>query len=142
MADKRKLTVVLAGDAKGLERVFGSAGKATRGFGSAVAKTAKIAAASFAAVGIGAVAVGKQAIDAASDLGDNAAEVRKWAQGSAKAFGQSQQQALEAAGTYGNLFQAFGVGRKESTKMSKSLVELAADLASFNNTSVDDALQA
>lgn len=95
----------------------------------------------------------KSAIGAASNLqesmskvdvvfGDSAQEIKDWAAGSAKAFGQSKQSALEAAGTYGNLFQAFGVGRKEATSMSKSLVELAADLASFNNTSVDDALLA
>lgn len=93
------------------------------------------------------------ALDAASALnesqskakvvfGESAADIERWASRSAEAFGQSTQQALEAAGTYGNLFQAFGVGREESARMSKSLVELAADLASFNNTPVDDALQA
>jgi hypothetical protein len=75
-------------------------------------------------------------------FGQSAAEITKWADTASDAFGQSKQQALEAAGTYGNLFQAFGVGQQEATKMSKSLVELAADLASFNNTSVDDALLA
>jgi len=75
-------------------------------------------------------------------FGDSAKEIEDWAETASDAFGQSKQQALEAAGTYGNLFQAFGVGREEATKMSKSLVELAADLASFNNTSVDDALLA
>ena len=73
-------------------------------------------------------------------FGDSAAEIIKWSESSAKAFGQSQNQALEAAGTYGNLFQAFGVGRDEAAKMSTSLTELAADLASFNNTSIDDAI--
>lgn len=93
------------------------------------------------------------AVRAASDLnesqtkaavvfGKSAGEIDKWASTASTAFGQSKQQALEAAGTYGNLFQAFGIGREESTKMSKSLVQLAADLASFNNTSVDDALVA
>ena len=75
-------------------------------------------------------------------FGESADEITAWASTAATAIGQSKQQALEAAGTYGNLFQAFGVGRKESTAMSKSLVELAADLASFNNSSVDDALLA
>ena len=75
-------------------------------------------------------------------FGENAKEVQDWSKESAKAFGQSRQSALEAAGTYGNLFQAFGIARPEATKMSTSLVELAADLASFNNTSVDEALVA
>lgn len=93
------------------------------------------------------------AINDASDLaesqakvnvvfGEGSAAIDAWADTSAEAFGQSKQQALEAAGTYGNLFQAFGIARDEATEMSMSLVELAADLASFNNTSVDDALLA
>lgn len=75
-------------------------------------------------------------------FGENAQEVKAWAKTSATAFGQSEAAALEAAGTYGNLFQAFGIGRKPATEMSKTLVELAADLASFNNTSVEDAILA
>ena len=104
--------------------------------------------------GVAGLAVfGKNAVSAASGLaesvgksnvvfGEQAAEIERWAGTASRAFGQSKQQALEAAGTYGNLFQAFGVGRTESAKMSKSLVELAADLASFNNTDVNDALEA
>lgn len=73
-------------------------------------------------------------------FGENAAEIRAWAKASATAFGQSEQKALEAASTYGNLFQAFGIARGEATKMSMDITQLAGDLASFNNTSVDDAL--
>lgn len=75
-------------------------------------------------------------------FGANADEIEEWAARGAQAFGLSKQAALEAAGTYGNLFQAFGVGRDEATKMSTTLVELAADLASFNNTSIEEAIQA
>lgn len=75
-------------------------------------------------------------------FGDSSREVEAWAAASSRAFGQSTQQALEAAGTYGNLFQAFGLTRDAASDMSTSLVELASDLASFNNTSVDDALVA
>jgi len=72
----------------------------------------------------------------------NAAKIEEWASKSSTAFGQSKRSALEAAGTYGNLFQAFGIGEDKAAKMSMRLVELASDLASFNNTSVDDALLA
>lgn len=75
-------------------------------------------------------------------FGASAGAVEKWAQTSSTALLMSKQQALEAAGTYGNLFQAFGLGTAKSQEMSTSLVQLAADLASFNNTSVDDALLA
>ena len=75
-------------------------------------------------------------------FGQGAAEVLKFGQTAATSMGLSNQQAIEAAGTYGNLFQAFGIGQAQAQKMSTSLVQLASDLASFNNTSVDDALVA
>lgn len=75
-------------------------------------------------------------------FGDAADEVVKFSETSATSIGMSQQQALEATGTYGNLFQAFGIGKQASQEMSTELVKLAADLASFNNANIDDALQA
>jgi hypothetical protein len=75
-------------------------------------------------------------------FGQGAAEVEEFGRNAAVNLGISNQAALEAAGTYGNLFQAFGLGQGESQKMSTSLVQLAADMASFNNTSVDDAILA
>ncbi len=75
-------------------------------------------------------------------FGKGADAVEKWGNSAAEAMGQSKQQALEAAATYGNLFQAFGIGQAEAQKMSTSLVQLASDLASFNNTSVEDAIEA
>ena len=75
-------------------------------------------------------------------FGNSAQAVVDFASTSASSIGMSKQQALEAAGTYGNLFQAFGIGKKASQEMSTELVKLAADLASFNNASIDDALQA
>lgn len=151
------LTVRILGDTAPLKKSLGEAEGAANSFGSKLSGVGKKMQSFGRTATIGMtlpiVALGKVAFDAASDLeeslskvnvvfGKNAKEVEAWAKNSATAFGQSKQQALEAAGTYGNLFQAFGVGRDESTKMSKSLVELAADLASFNNTSVDEALVA
>lgn len=75
-------------------------------------------------------------------FGANAREVQDWSRTTSAAFGVSQQQALEAAGTYGNLFRAFGLGSKQAQDMSQNLVELAADMASFNNVPIDDALTA
>lgn len=94
-----------------------------------------------------------QAIDAASNLnesmskvnvvfGSSSTDIVEWSKTSAKSMLLSQQATLEAAGTFGNLFQAFGLTRDKSAEMSKTLVQLAADLASFNNTSVDDAIEA
>ena len=90
------------------------------------------------------LAIGGASIKAASDLeetrnkvkvvfGDMSDDVLEWSKNSASAFGQSKQQALEAAGTFGNLFTSMGLAQGESADMSRGLVELAADLASFNN---------
>ena len=94
-----------------------------------------------------------KAVSAASDLqestsksqavfGDSAQDVQAWAKTAANAFGQSSQQALEAASTIGNMMKAMGMADAESAKMSKTIVELASDLASFNNTTIDDAVEA
>lgn len=83
-------------------------------------------------------------VDAAGDLGesinkvnvvfDTSAEtIQKWSEGAATALGQSRQQALEAVGTFGNLFDSMGITSEKTAEMSTSLVELASDLASFNN---------
>ena len=75
-------------------------------------------------------------------FGAQAVQVQKWSKTMAASFGVSSRQALEAAGTYGNLFQAFGIGQTEARKMSTRMVELAADMASFNNVGIDEALTA
>ena len=93
------------------------------------------------------------AISAASDLEESQAKVGQvftdtaddisgWAADSAHAFGLSEQAALEAAGTFGNFIQALGNSEEQANEMSKTIVELAADLASFNNTGIDEALVA
>jgi len=75
-------------------------------------------------------------------FGESSDAIVQWSKTSAQSMGLSQQAALEAAGSYGNLFQAFGLGKDKSKEMSTELVQLASDLASFNNTSTDDALLA
>jgi hypothetical protein len=102
--------------------------------------------------GIGAVVSGiDDAIDAASDLAESQSKVDQvftasadtinaWADESARSFGLSKQAALEAAGTFGNFIQALGNTEDEASSMSRTLVELAADLASFNNQSIDEVL--
>ena len=75
-------------------------------------------------------------------FGKNAQAIQAWSKTTSSALGVSRQAALEAAGTYGNLFRAFGINEEESANMSKALVTLAADLASFNNVPIEDALLA
>lgn len=91
-------------------------------------------------------------VDAASDLsestnkvkvvfGEQAAAILEWSKTTDQALGQSQLQALNAVGTFGNLFVSMGMAGAESKNMSTGLVELASDLASFNNIDPAEALE-
>ena len=93
------------------------------------------------------------AITGASDLsesmsknqivfGNAADEVVRFTENAARGLGQSQAQALEATGVFGNLFRALEIGEKPAAEMSTTLVQLASDLASFNNASPEEALDA
>lgn len=92
-------------------------------------------------------------IDAASDLNESITKtqavfkgaspaVEAFAKTAATSIGQSRQQALEATATFGNLFRAMGTGPKQAANLSTHLVTLAGDLASFNNVSPQEALEA
>ena len=91
-------------------------------------------------------------VDSASDLsetmnkvdvvfGDAADEVKAFGRDAAQSLGMSQQKALDAAGTFGNLFTSMGLTADASAKMSTELLTLAADLASFNNIDPTVALE-
>lgn len=90
------------------------------------------------------VALGTKAVMAASDFeeslnkvqvvfGEASGTIESFAATASTNLGMSSQQALEAAGTFGNLFTAMGIGVDTSATMSTSLLQLASDLASFNN---------
>lgn len=67
-------------------------------------------------------------------FGDQADEIKEWADQSVESMGMSETSALSAAGTLGNLFDSLKIAGDESADMSREVVELASDLASFNNT--------
>lgn len=72
---------------------------------------------------------------------DSSAAVLAWAENASTALGQSKQGALDAASTFGNLFVSMGLGSEPSAEMSMNLVQLASDLASFNNLDPTVALE-
>jgi hypothetical protein len=153
-ADVSQLKAGLAQAQNAIKGVDDNVKKASGGMSNFVGNLKKVGAAmgaTFAASQVAAFA--KESIMAASNMaeslskvqvvfGEGAAEVEAFGKSAAQNLGISNQAALEAAGTYGNLFQAFGLGQGESQKMSTSLVQLAADMASFNNTSIDQAITA
>ena len=91
-------------------------------------------------------------VKAASDLNEEMNKVKvvfgqssdavvKFADKGAKALGMSKTEALSAAGAFGNLFKTTGIAGAKAADMSTQLVQLAADMASFNNESPDDMLE-
>lgn len=153
----RNLEIRLTADADGvrrgtrdaersLERMNRVGGRAFKGMSAA-------AVAGGAVVAGGLAVVGKQAIDTASDIeesttknrqlfGKFADDVERFAGRTSKSMGISRAAALEATGTFGGLFEALQIGDKPSSQMSTRLTQLAADLASFNNASPEEALEA
>jgi hypothetical protein len=127
----------------------GFQGEMKRGIASSMAGigTALTAAVSLplAAMAVGAFrgASGVQeAMNKVNVVFDQSAEaILDWSRTSATSLGQSRQQALEAAGAFGNLFTAMGLTSEESATMSMDLVTLASDLASFNNIDPTEALE-
>ena len=150
MAAKRDLTLRVIGDAKNAVSSLSGLDKVAGG----LTKTFGLVGAAFGALTTGAVAaLGYQSIQLASDLaetqskvgvifGESAEKVKEFAATAAANLGQSKQTALDGAATFGIFGKAAGLAGDDLAKFSTDFVKLAADLASFNNTSPQDAIQA
>jgi hypothetical protein len=114
----------------------------------ALKKAAAPAAAALGAFGL----VASDAVKAASDLGEatskvgvlfgqGARDVEEFAKQASK-IGLSRRAALEAAGTFGTFGRVAGKSGKELAKFSNDFSGLAADLASFNNATPEEVIQA
>jgi hypothetical protein len=88
-----------------------------------------------------ATSLGEETSKSAVIFGESAAAVAAFAR-SASQIGLAESAALQATGTFGNLFTAMGLGRDQAASYATTLTTLGADLASFNNTSVEDAITA
>jgi len=157
MAGIPKVKISFDADYSELKKGVKGAQDEVQSFGSKVAEFGKKAAAAFAvaavAAGAMAVKIGKEAITAASDLaetvskvgvlfGDSAKQVEAFAETAAVKLGQSKQQALNAAATFATFGKAAGLAGDDLAKFSTDFVGLASDLASFNNTSPEQAINA
>lgn len=165
MATKNStIKVSIVGDADNVKKAFGDAADAGDKLGDKATGFATKTSGAFKglAVGIGGFAAmqGIQAVggflsDAtqkASDLGetvsknktifgDSFAELDAWASGAPKALGITKSAALEATGTFGNMFTQLGITTDQAKEMSKSNVQLATDFASFHNADPTDVLE-
>lgn len=137
-----KLNSEVGGELKGAGERLGS------GFGKAFGLAAG------ALAGAATVNFLKDSISAASDLNEAGTKtqaifgkagtvmVNQFAAKGAAALGQTKLQVLDAAATFGTFGKAAGKTGPELAKFSSGLVGLSTDLASFFNTSPEEAAQA
>jgi phage-related protein len=139
-----KLDLAVDVNVSGAEKL-NNLGKSIAGGALQVALFGAIAGGAIAAVGVATANFASDQNEALSKVnvvfGKSAKEVTEWAETSAESMGLSETAALGAAGTFGNLFKAMGIGDKPALDMSQNVTQLAADLASFNNIGTDEALE-
>lgn len=89
----------------------------------------------------------KKSIETASNLaevqnvvdvtfGNNAQSINTWSKEAATAFGMSELAAKQYAGTMGAMLKSSGIAEDSVTDLSKSIVQLAGDMASFYNLDI------
>lgn len=162
MAGTRSLTVRVLGDVQDYVKKLQQAEAAT----AKNAKSLKLAGDAHAAFGrsvafaatslvggAGIVSALRASVDAASNLneqmsktnvvfGASAQALHEWSKTTATSIGIARDQALEAAGVFGNMLKPMGFAPKVAAQMSQTMVTLAADMASFNNASPERTLEA
>jgi hypothetical protein len=153
----RTLKLSILADVDQLKKSLTTGSKDVDGFAGKIGDFSKKAALAFAAVaaaaGAMAIKVGVDAVKAASDLGETiskvnvlfgatAKDIEKFASGAATSLGQTKQQALDAAATFATFGKAAGLSGQDLSKFSIDFVKLSSDLASFNNTTPEQAINA
>lgn len=98
-------------------------------------------------------AIGMSMVSMASDMsettskigvlfGESSASLITWAESAAQSLGMSKQQALDAASTFAVFGTAAGLTAEQMIPFTENATKLAADLASFYNTSPEQAINA
>ena len=153
---KASISMLIGGDASGLRKATKSATKSLNKFSKSSANAAKKVGKAFGAmaggIAVAAVGLGAKAVDLASDFDESmskteaifkeaAAGITDAAKSAATAVGMSKGEFLEAASGFGVFGKAAGLGGDDLSDFAAELVKTAADVASFNNLSTDQALE-
>jgi len=103
---------------------------------------------SLAALGLGAASI-KMASDFTESMnkvdvafGQSSQVIKDFAKTSLNMFGISEGTALDMASLFGDMATSMGLPQSEAAELSKSLVGLAGDLASFKNIGIEQATTA
>lgn len=157
MAGSRTLKLSILADVDDLNKKLKSATGDVDSFGDRLGKAGKAIgvalAAAAAAAGAMAIKIGVDAVKAASNLaetqskvgvifGESADAINKFAATAATKLGQSKQQAMDAAATFATFGKSANLAGDDLVKFATDLTSLSADLASFYNTSPEEAITA
>ena len=151
IASVKDVTAAIQSESKKWDR---AAGEATDNIEDSFLSMAKKVAAGISAAKIGKALldIGKEAINAASDLaevqnvvdvtfGDGAKQIESWAKIAGRQFGLTETQAKKFTSTIGAMMKSAGMSGDEIVEMSTDLAGLAADMASFYNLDFETAFQ-
>lgn len=129
--------------AKGLrnaERSLAQTGAKIRGLGQAVFAIGGSGIAAFTAAALGASDLNEAISKTENVFGEASKAVSDFAKTSATSFGISKKAANGYASELGLILLKTGSTQEEAANLSVSMVQLAADIASMNNISIDEAL--
>ena len=140
--------VAISANTKGLAMGLDKANKMTT---RAIAQISRAAVIAFAATAAITVKVGKEFVQLASFaeesmdkasavFKENLKDVQKWSNGLADSIGRSRAEVLDFAAGFQDLIVPMGYTRKEAAELSKGLVQVSLDLASFNNLADKDVI--
>lgn len=146
MGAVKNLIVRVGADLSALEKEMKSAQKKLKKYGNeltSVGKTLTLG------ITVPLVSIGAVGIKTASDLqevqnvvdtafGDSAGKVDEWAKTTLEAYGLTQLEAKQYAGTMRAMTDSMGVSSDEADTMSMKLAELAGDMSSFYNLEHDE----
>ncbi|MDP9795224.1 phage-related protein [Catenuloplanes nepalensis] len=151
------VTISILANAQNAVNGFNKVGNEAEKTGGKLARMGGILKGAFVGIAVGASVAAvsgiKDAITAASDLSETVSKTRqvfgaasddvlKFAETSAQALGQTKQQVLDAQATFGIFGKSAGLAGKDLSGFTGQLTTLATDLASFNNTSVEESIEA
>lgn len=143
------IRIAILANASQANRTLNQTATTAQKVGDGFRKMALPAVGALGAIGVGA----KKAIDSASDLSENiarngqifgaqAGEIKRFAGAAEQSLGQSKTAALDAAATFGQIGQKAGLATPQAAKFAKQFVTLSSDIASFNNTTPEEAVLA
>ena len=142
----RGISIAISGNAAPLRKAIGQANKSLGDLGKGTSLAMGAAAAATTAFAFSAIQSAANLGETLSKVGvlfgDNAGQIEKFANSAASSLGLTKQAALDGAATFATFGKSAGLTGDNLSNFSTKFVTLAGDLASFNNTTPQEAINA